>query len=170
MDWIAKCAIGLAIGLAIAGSLQPDTKFFALRSAESGQQAPAQESDSSKPASPLSYKPPERDASGNYKPGNGVSTPQVIDRIDPEFPEAASRKKLGGTSVVSFVVDENGLPHDVHVVRSSATGLKKKEQRIGQAMDENAVKAVQQYRFKPGTYQGKPVAVALSIEVTYRIY
>jgi hypothetical protein len=44
MDWIAKCAIGLAI----AGSLWTDTKSFALQSAEQ-KQAPTQEPANSKP-------------------------------------------------------------------------------------------------------------------------
>jgi outer membrane biosynthesis protein TonB len=37
-------------------------------------------------------------------------------------------------------------------------------------LDEKALEAVRQYRFKPGVLDGKPVAVAITIEVNFRIY
>jgi hypothetical protein len=36
--------------------------------------------------------------------------------------------------------------------------------------DQNAIKAVKQYRFSPGTFQGEAVPVEISIEVDFRIY
>jgi protein TonB len=37
-------------------------------------------------------------------------------------------------------------------------------------LDEKAVEAVRQYRFKPGMLNGEPVAVAVNIEVNFHIY
>jgi len=51
------------------------------------------------------------------------------------------------------------MPRDVHVVRS-----------LSKAFDENAVKAVEQYRFKPAEHLGKPVPVALSVEVKFQLF
>jgi len=37
-------------------------------------------------------------------------------------------------------------------------------------LDEKAVEAVKQYKFKPATLQGKAVPVEVNIEVNFRIY
>jgi protein TonB len=37
-------------------------------------------------------------------------------------------------------------------------------------LDENAVEAVKQYRFKPAMENGKPVAVYLNVEVLFAIF
>lgn len=113
---------------------------------------------------------PNPDASGIYHVGNGVRPPQVIYSIDPQFTEIARQKKLDGTCVVSMVVDRNGTPQDVHVARSIAAFLPLKFRSAARGLDENAINAAKQYKFKPGTYQGKPVPVEVNIEITYRLY
>jgi protein TonB len=37
-------------------------------------------------------------------------------------------------------------------------------------LDEKAVEAVRQYKFKPATKDGKPVKVELSIDVNFQIF
>jgi protein TonB len=37
-------------------------------------------------------------------------------------------------------------------------------------LDENAVTAVQQFRFRPAIYNGKPVAFRVNIKEDFRIY
>jgi protein TonB len=52
-----------------------------------------------------------------------------------------------------------GNPANVHVLRGPGMGL-----------NEKAVEAVKQYRFKPGTCKGKPVPVTMNVEVAFQIY
>ena len=59
--------------------------------------------------------------------------------------------------MVGLVVDSSGMVHDVHVKRS-----------LRPDFDANAVKTVEQYRFKPATRAGEPVAVALNVEVNFQ--
>jgi bla regulator protein blaR1 len=94
-----------------------------------------------------------------YKIGKDVSAPVLISSVDPEFPqsERGKKDKFEGTCLVGLTVDENGVPQDVHVVRS-----------LQQDFDEAAIKAVQQYRFKPGMKAGTPVAVSLKVEVNFQ--
>ena len=113
---------------------------------------------------------PNPDASGIYHVGDGVTTPQVIYSVDPEFSDKARKKKLNGTCVVGLVVDSSGAPQDVHLVKSAAEGVSPKLRSAAECLDEKAVEAVKQYKFKPGMYQGKPVPVELKIEVAFRIY
>ena len=42
--------------------------------------------------------------------------------------------------------------------------------KLGMGLDEKAIEAVRQYRFKPGLLNGKPVAVEITIEVNFHIY
>ena len=96
---------------------------------------------------------------GIYHVGGGVAAPQLIFAPDPEFSDEARRAKFQGICVVSLIVDPQGNPQRVQVVR-----------HLGMGLDQKAVDAVKQYRFKPATLQGKPVPVEVNIEVTFRIY
>jgi protein TonB len=96
---------------------------------------------------------------GLYRVGGGVAAPQLIYSVDPEFSDEARRSKFQGVCVVSLVVDAQGNPQRVQVVR-----------HLGMGLDQKAVAAVRQYRFKPATLQGRAVAVEVNIEVNFRIY
>ncbi len=91
--------------------------------------------------------------------GGGVSAPVVIHSVEPAFTEQARRSDLQGTVAIQLIVDSQGNPQDAHVVR-----------RLGMGLDEKAVEAVRQYRFKPAMYQGHPVAVQMVIEVDFRLH
>jgi periplasmic protein TonB len=96
---------------------------------------------------------------GLMKVGGGVSSPILIYSPDPEFSDEARRAKYQGLCLVALVVDAQGNPQQVHVARP-----------LGMGLDEKAIEAVRQYKFKPALYKGKPVAVAINIEVNFRIY
>ena len=97
---------------------------------------------------------------GPYGVGNGVTGPDLIHRTPPQYSPEAMRAKLQGVAVLSGVVGVDGLLHDIRVVRSldAAFGL-----------DQEAIKCVKQWRFRPGTRQGKPVAVYVTIEVAFNL-
>jgi TonB family protein len=95
---------------------------------------------------------------GVYKIGGGVSAPALIYKVEPEYSEEARKAKFQGTVVLYVVVDEKGNPRDLRVIRPLGLGL-----------DEKAIEAVQKWRFRPGMLQGKPVPVAATIEVNFRL-
>jgi TonB family protein len=96
---------------------------------------------------------------GTYTVGGDVTGPAVIHSENPQYTMAARRAKIKGLVVIGLTVDANGVPQDVHVVRG-----------LDQGLDENAIAAVQQYRFKPAMREGKPVPVEVNIEVKFDIY
>ena len=101
---------------------------------------------------------------GNYggglrKIGGGVSQPQVIFQVDPEFSEEARKAKFMGVVLVNLIVDTHGLPQNVHILRG-----------VGMGLDDKAIEAVRQYRFKPAMEGGKPVPVELNVEVNFQIF
>jgi TonB family protein len=113
---------------------------------------------------------PNPDASGKYHVGDGVSPPKLIFAPAPEFTNKARQKRVGGRVVLSLTVNVAGQPQDVRVSRSLAEDLSKKLRPIGLGLDDNAVKAVREYRFEPAEFRGKPVPVETTVEVDYRIY
>ncbi len=96
---------------------------------------------------------------GVYRPGGGISIPKVVFAVDPEFSDEARRAKYQGVVLISLIVDAQGNPQRVRVVR-----------QLGMGLDEKAVEAVKQYRFKPGMKDGKPVPVEINMEVNFQLF
>jgi TonB family protein len=95
---------------------------------------------------------------GVYRAGGDVSSPILISKVEPEYSEEARRAKYSGAVLLSVIIDEQGVPQDIRVVRPLGLGL-----------DEKAIEAVRHWRFRPGVHNGKPVRVRASIEVTFRL-
>jgi periplasmic protein TonB len=95
---------------------------------------------------------------GAYRIGGGVSAPIPIYQPEPEYSEEARKAKWQGTVMLSLVVDESGKAVNIKVTKALGLGL-----------DQKAIEAVQKWRFKPGTKDGKPVPVFASVEVNFRL-
>jgi TonB family protein len=89
---------------------------------------------------------------------DGVAPPSVTYRVEPSYTAEAKEAKIQGTVGLSLVVNSQGRPDDIKVTQSLETGL-----------DLNAVAAVSQWLFKPGTKDGQPVDVAVKIEINFRL-
>lgn len=97
--------------------------------------------------------------SGIRKVGPDVTPPKLIYSVTPVYPKKLGKKNhIQGLCVLSLIVDASGRPEHVRLVRS-----------IEPTLDANAIAAVGEYRFKPATYQGKPVPVIVDIAVNFRI-
>ena len=90
--------------------------------------------------------------------GGAVSSPTLLHYVNPQFSEQARAAKFSGMVLVTLIVDANGMPQDVHVLRG-----------VGMGLDEEAVEAVKQYTFRPAMENGKPVAVQLNVQVNFQI-
>ncbi|MGB7191610.1 MAG: energy transducer TonB [Acidobacteriaceae bacterium] len=91
--------------------------------------------------------------------GGGVSAPQLVHSVDPEFTDAARRANLQGIVSIQLIVDSRGNPQNIRVVR-----------HLGMGLDQKAIEAVRQYKFSPAVYQGHPVAVQMVINVSFHLY
>lgn len=91
--------------------------------------------------------------------GGGVSAPIVIHSVEPEFTSEARSANFQGSVSIQLIVDGQGNPQNVHVVR-----------HLGMGLDEKAVQAVRQYKFRPAMYEGHPVAVQLVIDVDFHLH
>lgn len=96
---------------------------------------------------------------GAFRVGGGVSAPKAIYSPDPEYSEEARKAKYQGTCVLWLIVGPDGRPRDIRVQRTLGLGL-----------DEKAIEAVKNWRFEPAMKDGKPVAVQINVEVSFRLY
>ena len=95
---------------------------------------------------------------GVFKVGGGVSAPSIVFKVDPEYSEQARKAKYQGTVVLNLIVQKDGSVRDVKIL-----------QPLGLGLDEKAIEAVLQWRFKPGMRQGQAVDVSAIVEVTFRL-
>ena len=97
---------------------------------------------------------------GAYHPGTGgVGYPSCVYCPDPKYSEEARKAKYQGTVVLQAVITPDGRATEIQVVKGPGLGL-----------EEKAVEAVKQWRFKPANGPGgKPVPVIVPIEVTFRL-
>jgi protein TonB len=95
-----------------------------------------------------------------YLPGDGVSLPAVVKEVKPEYTAAAREAGIQGTVLMSTVVKADGTVGDVKVIESLDSEL---------GLDNQAVEAVKQWTFKPGTREGKPVAVRVAVEMHFTL-
>ena len=97
---------------------------------------------------------------GVFRPGNGVDTPRLLREVTPKYTAEAMRAKVQGIVLVEAVVLPDGTVGDVEVIRSL-------DKVFG--LDEEAIRAARQWRFLPGTRFGEPVAVLVTIELTFTL-
>jgi protein TonB len=91
--------------------------------------------------------------------GGQVSAPVLIYHVDAEFTEEARKNKYQGIVVIEIIIDKQGNPQNPRVVRA-----------LGMGLDEKAIEAIKQYRFKPAMKNGKPVSVKMPVEIDFHIY
>jgi len=96
---------------------------------------------------------------GVFRVGGGVSAPKALFAPDPEYSEEARKAKYQGVCVLWLIVAPDGRPRDIKVARSLGLGL-----------DEKAIEAVKTWKFEPAMKDGKPVAVQINVEVSFRLY
>ena len=95
---------------------------------------------------------------GDGRIGHKVTPPQLIYKVEPEFSEAARKAKYQGVVVLAIEVDASGHPRNLRVL-----------EMLGLGLDEKAIEAVSQWRFRPGYQDGRPVVTMATVEVTFRL-
>ena len=95
---------------------------------------------------------------GVFRPGvGGVTAPTLIYKTEPEYSEEARKAKYQGTVILACIVGADGKPRSLRVQHS-----------LGMGLDEKALEAVKEWKFSPAEKDGKPVAVAVNVEVQFR--
>jgi protein TonB len=95
---------------------------------------------------------------GVYRVGGVVISPSIIHRIEPEYSEEARKARHEGTVLLEAIIRKDGRVDLVGIVR-----------RLGFGLDQNAIDALRQWRFRPATMNGVAVDVRLNVEVRFNL-
>lgn len=88
----------------------------------------------------------------------GVAESLIDSKVQPKYPDAAKKDKVQGTVTLGLLINKHGKPTNLHVVKS-----------VRKDVDESALAAVRQWRYKPYLLNGDPVAVETRVNVTYTL-
>lgn len=137
--------LGLDEKGAIVSVAAPSSRYEALIRAHLDQWrfAPARHGGvpvAAKVAVPMIFQEPDGARQTGYVP------PRSIQRIPPIYPLAERKEGVTGEVLVGFTIDQNGVTHDVQVLRMTTSGF-----------GMSAVRAIRQWVFAPQTVDGKPV-------------
>lgn len=119
---------------------------------------PPEPNESEDPPTPEPPRPDGEQEQGEYSPGGGVTSPRLLYKVEPEYSEEARNAGIQGTVLLAVEVWEDGLAHNIRVLRSLGFGL-----------DEKAIEAAQKWKFAPGSKNGEPVRVAAQIQMSFRL-
>jgi len=104
--------------------------------------------------------PPHRTI-GYFLPcDEGVEIPTLVGEVSPSYTRSAMEARIQGVVKLEAIVTVEGLVDDIIVLRSLDSEL---------GLDDEAIKAVRQWRFKPGTRMGEPVPVLSLFEISFHL-
>lgn len=91
--------------------------------------------------------------------GGSVTAPVPFNSVEARYTPEARKARINGKCLISLIVDRQGMPQDIKMVKTLDPGL-----------DQNAIDAVGGYRFKPAMRNGEPVPVKITVEINFRIW
>jgi protein TonB len=91
--------------------------------------------------------------------GGDVKAPQLVNRVEPSYPEAARKARMEGVVILEAIITANGNVEEVKVLKS-----------VNPLLDAAATRAVQQWRYRPATLNGRAVRVYLTVTVTFNLH
>jgi TonB family protein len=89
----------------------------------------------------------------------GVVDPVLIRQTLPHYTDEAIKAKIQGIVVLQAIIRRNGTVDQPRIIRS-----------LGYGLDQEAIRVVvNEWRFKPGSLNGRPVDVYATIEITFTL-
>lgn len=85
-----------------------------------------------------------------------VQAPVLIKKVEPAYPVALRQARISGAVMIEAIIGRDGSVREARVIRSANPSL-----------DEEALKAVRLWVYKPATWKGRPVSVYLTVTTTF---
>ena len=90
--------------------------------------------------------------------GADLNAPEAISKVDPAYPQDLMHDRVEGTVILYAVIHADGSVGDVKVLEG-----------FDDRLNENARKALEQWRFRPGTKDGVPVDIEAVVRVPFKV-
>jgi protein TonB len=95
---------------------------------------------------------------GPYRPGSGITPPQILKEVKADYTEDARRRGVEGEVVLEIVVRRDGSVGDVKLLNGLPSGL-----------NDRAMTAVRQWRWAPARRLGQAVDVIVEVAVEFKL-
>jgi TonB family protein len=102
--------------------------------------------------------PPSAEPEGPIHVGGDVKAPEKVFAPQPSYTEIARKARIQGVVIVQAIIDKEGNVTNVKVLKGLPMGL-----------EDAAVEAMKQWKFKPATLNGKPVTVYYNLTVNFKL-
>jgi len=89
--------------------------------------------------------------------GGNVKPPRLLFAPDPEYPSLARMARLSGVVVIDAVIDDHGEVTGMRVVSGHPLLI------------QAALNAVSKRKYEPTILDGEPTAIALEVQITFRV-
>jgi TonB family protein len=97
---------------------------------------------------------------GVYTAGGAVKAPRIVYQRLPSYTQAARDAKVEGIVLLEAIVRKDGSVDSIKVLK-----------KLGYGLDESAMRTIgSEWKFEPGTLNGKPVDVKINVETSFRLY
>lgn len=94
-----------------------------------------------------------------FRIGNGVSPPRAVYAPEPQFSQRAREARYQGVATIALIVGKDGAPTRIRILNP-----------LGYGLDDQAVRAVESWKFKPAEKDGQPVSVQIAVEVDFHLH
>jgi len=101
---------------------------------------------------------PENAEDNVYEVGGEVKSPKLVHYVEPAFSPRSKEAYVEGTVKLSTIVTKAGDATNPQVL----SGLNAEE-------DRTAIEALRQWKFEPGTRNGRPVNVRVTVEINFHL-
>lgn len=88
-----------------------------------------------------------------------LTAPVALSKMDPAYPADVLRDHVEGTVTLYAIIRTDGSVDDIRVLDS-----------LDSRLDENAIRALSHWHFRPGTKNGEPVAVEAVVQIPFRMH
>jgi protein TonB len=95
---------------------------------------------------------------GPYRPGSGITPPQILKEVKADYTEDARRRGVEGEVVLEIVVRRDGSVGDIKLLNGLSGGL-----------NDRAIAAVRQWRWAPARRLGQAVDVIVEVSVEFKL-
>jgi len=101
--------------------------------------------------------PPPRPVQGRIKQGGNVTAASLINKVNPVYPPLARQTRISGTVRLHAIIGKDGSIQQLEVLSGHPL------------LQQSALDAVRQWRYRPTLLNGEPVEVDTTIDVIFSL-
>jgi TonB family protein len=92
------------------------------------------------------------------QPSAELTGPEPLQKVDPKYPPTLITERVTGEVILYAVIRRDGSVDSIQLVRG-----------IDEQLDTNAIRALRQWKFRPGAKEGIPIELEAIVHIPFRL-